>query len=341
MSNGLILIVDDNEMNNRMASFALKKGDYETISASSGMEALEILKTKVPDLILLDVQMPEMSGFDVIDCLKKSEELRDIPVIFLTGDSNRNTEVDCFIKGAQDFISKPFAADVVIQRVGRTLELIRLQKHMQAEVDRQTKIAQDRYAIIERMTEEVITAMASAIDAKDKYTNGHSIRVAKYSLMIAEKLGKTKDEMYSLYCAATLHDIGKIGVADEIINKTTRLTDSEYEKIKAHTTIGADILKNITQITEIATGAMYHHERYDGNGYPAGLKGDEIPEIARIIGVADAYDAMSSSRSYRSLCNQEYIRDQIETGKGTQFDPVFAQFMLDIIDEDKEYKLHG
>lgn len=341
MKENTVLIVDDNAMNSKMAAFALKKGGYNTLEVSSGLKALSLLEQEIPDLILLDVEMPEMDGFAVMQKLRENPKYRDIPVIFLTGNSDRNTEVRCFQEGAHDFISKPFAADVVEQRVNRTLELHKLKRQMQAEVDEQTRIAQERFHTIQLLSNEVITAMAAAIDAKDKYTNGHSKRVAQYSCMMAEADGKTKEEQYSVYCAAILHDIGKIGVPDEIINKPSRLTQEEYDVIKSHTTIGAGILKNITQIPEIVTGAHFHHERFDGKGYPKGLKGEEIPEIARIIGVADAYDAMSSSRSYRAVCEQSYVRSQIEQGIGTQFDPHFAKLMLEIIDRDTEYKLRG
>ena len=137
-----------------------------------------------------------------------------------------------------------------------------------------------------------------------------------------------------------LHDIGKIGISNEIINKTGKLTDEEYEIIKTHPSIGGDILSNISEIPNIAIGARWHHERYDGKGYPDGLKGKDIPELARIIGVADAYDAMTSKRSYRDVLSQEIVRLEIEKGKGTQFDPVFAEIMLEMIDEDKNYDMH-
>ena len=137
-----------------------------------------------------------------------------------------------------------------------------------------------------------------------------------------------------------MHDIGKIGIPNEIINKTGKLTDEEYEIIKTHPSIGGDILSNISEIPNIAIGARWHHERYDGKGYPDGLKGKNIPELARIIGVADAYDAMTSKRSYRDVLSQEIVRLEIKKGKGTQFDPVFAEIMLEMIDEDKNYDMH-
>ena len=196
------------------------------------------------------------------------------------------------------------------------------------------------YEKVGRMSLQMVHTLANTIDAKDSYTNGHSTRVAEYSVMLAEKMGYTGERLERVQFAALLHDIGKIGVPVEIINKPARLTDEEYEIIKTHPVIGANILKEITEIPDISIGARYHHERYDGKGYPDHLKGQDIPEIARIIGVADSYDAMTSTRSYRDLLPQEVVRKEIEKGKGTQFDPEIADIMLKLMDEDEDYKMH-
>ena len=193
--------------------------------------------------------------------------------------------------------------------------------------------------IMRRMVEQTAFAFAAAIDAKDEYTHGHSERVAVYSEMIALESGKKPVECKEIYTMALLHDVGKIGVPRSIINKTTKLTDEEYETIKSHTTMGYQILSKITAQPSLSIGAHYHHERYDGKGYPEGLKGEKIPEVARIIGVADAYDAMSSKRSYRDALPQEVVRAEIEKGLGTQFDPKFGKIMLKLIDDDTEYKM--
>lgn len=191
-----------------------------------------------------------------------------------------------------------------------------------------------------KFTSQVISALVVAIDAKDQYTKGHSSRVAKYAVMIARKAGKSEVELERIFYAGLLHDVGKIGVPDSIISKPEKLTDEEFKIIKNHTVIGSEILKSITVVPDVVTVARWHHERYDGKGYPNGLKGNQIPEFARIVGVADAYDAMTSDRSYRKHLSQEAARSQIEKGKGSQFDPVFADIMLSIIDSDTEFKLH-
>lgn len=181
--------------------------------------------------------------------------------------------------------------------------------------------------------EETVEALANAIDAKDKYTHGHSTRVAVLSRRIAEEAGLSKEECDEVYFAALLHDVGKIGVPDDVINKPGRLTDEEFEQIKLHPVYGNQILSSIKQLPYLRIGARYHHERYDGRGYPDGLSGEDIPRIARIIAVADAYDAMSSTRSYRDALGQQKVRDEIARGEGTQFDEQYSKIMLRLIDE--------
>ena len=189
------------------------------------------------------------------------------------------------------------------------------------------------------MLVETSEALVSAIDAKDEYTNGHSKRVARYSEMIAQKAEKSLEECQKIRIIALMHDVGKIGIPGVILRKDKNLTDEEYAQIKSHTTIGNEILYNIKEFPELSIGAHYHHERYDGNGYPEGLKGEEIPEIARLIAVADSYDAMASKRSYRDVMPQSAVREQIAKGIGSQFDPKFAQIMINLIDEDKDYQM--
>ena len=189
------------------------------------------------------------------------------------------------------------------------------------------------------MFAQTAEALANSIDAKDKYTHGHSTRVANYSKKIAELAGKSQEERDEVYFAGLLHDVGKIGVPREIINKDGKLTDEEYAEIKKHPVIGKQILSSISKSPYLSIGANYHHERYDGRGYPEGLKGSDIPDIARIIAVADSYDAMTSKRSYRDPIPQQKVREEIVKGTGTQFDPQYAKIMLHLIDLDTEYDL--
>ena len=184
---------------------------------------------------------------------------------------------------------------------------------------------------------DVVQTLAEAIDAKDTYTHGHSGRVAAYSREIARRAGYSESDQHEIYMMGLLHDVGKIGVSDAVINKPGRLDDDEFQEIKQHPVIGAKILGGIKDMPSLLTGAKWHHERVDGRGYPDGLVGGEIPREARIIAVADAYDAMTSNRSYRDVMPQERVRAQIENGLGTQFDPEYGRIMLEMIDEDADY----
>ncbi len=191
----------------------------------------------------------------------------------------------------------------------------------------------------EKLSYEVMLAFSKAVDAKDHYTNGHSERVAKYAKEIARRMGRSESEQEEIYELGLLHDIGKIGIPEGIINKVGLLTDDEFNEIKKHTVIGWDILKTITEIPWLSKGARWHHERYDGKGYPDGLSGKDIPEEARIICLADCYDAMTSKRSYSLPREQSAVREEIVRCSGTQFDPDISKFLLDMIDEDTDFKL--
>ena len=192
---------------------------------------------------------------------------------------------------------------------------------------------------IQKLNSNIVKALAFTIDAKDRYTSGHSQRVANYALEIAKRMGKSEEEQNMIYYAGLLHDVGKIRVPEEVLNKPGKLSTSEFNQIKVHTVSGYHILKDIYDEPQIAIGAKYHHERYDGTGYPDGLSGENIPEVARILGVADSYDAMASNRSYRSALPQETVREEIEKCRGTQFDPKIADIMLQMIADDPEYQM--
>ena len=192
---------------------------------------------------------------------------------------------------------------------------------------------------LDQVNLNIIRALTSTIDAKDRYTSGHSHRVADYALTIAKRMGKSEEEQQAIYYAGVLHDVGKIRIPLSVINKPGKLTKEEFNYIRIHPVSGYNILRDIHDDERISQGAKYHHERYDGKGYPSGLAGENIPEVARILAVADAYDAMASDRSYRRALPQDVIRSEIEKGKGTQFDPAIADIMLQLIDEDKGYEM--
>ena len=321
-----VAVVDDDMTNLQIAGHTLSANGMRVSALKSGESLLNFLQDN-------SVRMPGIDGFETIQRMKKNGGVMShIPVIFLTADDDGETEQKGLSLGAMDFIKKPIMPEVLSLRVSHTIELVRLQNHLSQEVD---KKAEEN----EKIFIHVVKSLAEAIDAKDTYTNGHSSRVAEYSRAIAKNAGFTEHDQSEIYMMGLLHDVGKIGVPDEVINKPGKLTDAEFELIKQHPVIGGRILKSITERPKLATGARWHHERYGGGGYPDGLTGEDIPEEARIIAVADAYDAMTSRRSYRDVLPQEKVRDEIERGIGTQFDPNFATIMLRMIDDDHDYKM--
>lgn len=334
-----ILVVDDDTANLRMASRILSAEKMRVSCLKSGEDAMKFLCGNRPDIILLDIHMPGMDGFDTIAAIRENNETADIPIIFLTADDDSSSETRGLEAGAMDFIKKPFVPEVLLLRVRHTLELVRLQTDLSREVEKKTQEVTEQHERIKKIFLQVVKALSNAIDAKDTYTNGHSTRVAEYARRIARRAGLSETEQENIYMMGLLHDVGKIGVPDAIINKTAKLTDEEYSIIKKHSAIGAAILDNITEFPQLAIGARWHHERYDGRGYPDGISGEAIPIEAQIIAVADAYDAMSSTRSYRNVLPQAVIHQELERGAGIQFSPEFAAIMLAMIDEDTGYQM--
>ena len=334
-----ILVVDDDVSNLKMASRILSSENLRVSCMKSGEDAILFLQDNRPDLILLDIHMLGMDGFETIAAIRANQRTADIPVIFLTADDDSSTETRGLKAGAMDFIKKPFVPEVLLLRVRHTIDLIRLQTNLSVEVEKKTQEVKAQHEKLERISMQIVRTLSGAIDAKDAYTNGHSTRVADYSKEIARRKGLSEESQNDIYMMGLLHDVGKIGIPDAIINKPERLNDGEYSIIRQHPMMGADILKNITEFPKLATGARWHHERYDGKGYPDGLSGEDIPMEARIIAISDAYDAMSSRRSYRDVLPQEQVRAEMEKGKGTQFDPEYIEIMLSMIDEDLDYQM--
>lgn len=332
-----VIVVDDDVINLQVAGKILSSGGIHVTALKSGNALFDYLdkETELPNLILLDVKMPEMGGFEVIKRLHSLEsEASKIPVVFLTADESEGAEHEGLSLGASDFIRKPFVPDVLLLRVNNLIELNTLKSQLYGEIESKTRENKAMFL-------QAIGALSAAIDAKDKYTSGHSSRVADYSKMIAKRAGYSDAKQDEIYMMALMHDVGMIGVPGEVLHKPGRLTPEEYEYIKKHPQSGADILKSIDSDPKIGICALQHHEKYDGSGYPAGLKGDEILEEARIVSVANAYDAMSSDRIYRQRLPQQEIIEELKNGMGTQFDPKFAEIMLAIIEEDQAYEMRG
>lgn len=330
-----VIVVDDDLANLKMAGHILSRANMRVTALKSGQALIDYIEANgKPDLILLDIKMPGMDGFETLTKLRETEADTDdkIPVIFLTADENEESETKGLSLGAVDFIKKPFVPDVLTLRVRHIIDLSHLQRSLAHEVHKKTQENNKLFL-------HVVEALAKAIDAKDTYTNGHSGRVAAYAREIARRIGYNDEQQNTVYMMGLLHDVGKIGIPDAVINKPAKLNDEEFEVIKTHPVLGAKILGAIKEMPSLANGARWHHERYGGGGYPDNLKGEDIPIEARMIAVADSYDAMTSHRSYRAPLPQNVVRSEIENGKGTQFDPRFADIMIHMIDEDINYEM--
>ncbi|HEX74281.1 MAG TPA: response regulator [Dehalococcoidia bacterium] len=321
-----ILIVDDEEAIRRLLYQKLLGEGYRGEEAGSAEQALDKLRSNTIELVLLDIKMPGKSGAELLPGIKASYP--DTAVIMATAITDTSTAIQCMKEGAYDYLTKPFNLDEVILSVDRALEKRRLelenrdyQQHLEQKVEAQAKKIRASFL-------NAMTALAYALEAKDIYTSGHSQRVAESAVAIAKEIGMPPDSINKVRLAGLVHDIGKIGVKESVLNKVGKLTDDEFEHIKAHCEIGEHILTPIVEDEEILKAVRHHHERYNGKGYPDGLSGEQIPLGARILAVADAYDAMTSERSYRKAMSDETACTEIERGKGTQFDTEVADAFL-------------
>ena len=301
-----ILVVDDDKSNLLIAQ-KLLSDEYRVAAVNSGEKAFEYLQKNEPSLILLDISMPGMNGLEVMEHIRCNSDWCRIPVIFLTADRSNEMEEKCFELGAVDYISKPFVASIMHKRVDRMIELEEYRKRLERMVAAQL-------AQITKMQHDVIITMANVIESRDGTTGEHVKRTSLYTMMLAEKMlekgiyaeALTPEFMENIRNAAPLHDIGKITIPDAILSKPDRLTKEEYALIQSHSKAGADMLKRNMpgmvdpDFLQVACDmANYHHEKWDGNGYPEKLKGEEIPLSARILAVPDVYDALVSKRQYK------------------------------------------
>ena len=321
-----ILIVDDEETIRKVLKQTLSGKGYECQESGSANQALDELRSNTVELVILDIKMPGKSGVQLLPEIRASYP--DTMVIMATAITDTSTAIHCMRLGAYDYITKPFNLDEIVLSVERALEKRRLelenrdyQQHLEQKVEEQSRKIRASFL-------NAITSLAYALEAKDKYTSGHSQRVAEMSLAIAKELGMPQDSINRIRLAGQVHDIGKIGVRESVLNKSGRLTDDEFQHIKYHCEIGGRILTPIVEDKEILKIVSHHHERYDGNGYPDGLFGEHIPLGARILAVADAFDAMTSERPYRGAMSPETACAEIKHGKGTQFAPEVADAFL-------------
>ncbi len=323
-----ILIVDDEKDIRELLYQKLSGEGYHCQKAGSATQALGRLRSNLAELVILDIKMPGKSGIELLPEIKTNYP--DTEVIMATGVTDIYIAIRCLKQGAYDYLTKPFNLREVALSVKRALEKRRLalenrdyQQHLERKVEEQTEKIRTTFL-------NSIAALVHALEAKDKYTSGHSQRVSEISVAIAKELGMVPDSTERIRLAGLIHDIGKIGVRESVLNKQTRLTKLEYRHVANHCKVGGQILSPIVESEELLRIVRHHHERYDGTGYPDGLSGEQIPLGARILAVADTYDAMACERPYRKAIGSEAAYAEIERHKGTQFDPMVADCFLRI-----------
>jgi len=320
-----ILVIDDTPEYIEMLSSILS--EYEVYAAKEGKKGILLAETVRPDLILLDINMPLMTGYEVCRRLKQIEKVRHIPVIFLTANDGSDYEEIGFNLGAVDFISKPFHAALLKARVRTHVSLFQLQSNLQAQVDSQTEE-------IRKLNHEMTYLSASIAELKSKETGQHLRRVAEFCYLFCKFLGKDEAECEKIKMASVLHDIGKVGISDDILNKPAKLNDEEWKVMKQHSLMGYEMLidSEFELMRLAAMIALEHHERWDGEGYPYGKKGDEISLVGRICAVSDVFDSLLDKRVYKEPWEEKVVRDYFVMMKGSQFDPVITDILLENFD---------
>ncbi len=323
---GKILAVDDTPASLKLLTDILKAEGYEVRSAISGELALHSATVNPPELLLLDVRMPDMDGFELCRRLKAQPETRDVPVIFVSAISDTDEKVQGFELGAVDFVTKPYQREELLARVRTHLEVDRLRNHLE-------ELVAERTSRLRAGLLDFITAIAATVEMRDPYTAGHQRRVAHLATAIARELQLPEEWIEGLNLVAVVHDVGKIRVPAEILSKPTRLSDLEFSFIKEHPETGNEILKSIDFPWPIAQAVLQHHERLDGSGYPHGLKGDEILLEARILAVADVVEAMISHRPYRAGLGVDAALDEIEQKRGMLYEASVVDACLKLFRE--------
>ncbi|MEM7734963.1 MAG: HD domain-containing phosphohydrolase [Deinococcota bacterium] len=357
---GDVLVVDDTELNLRMISQVLRKEGYQTRAVNSGEAALQTVREALPEVILLDITMPDIDGYEVCQMLKAQPSTADIPVIFISALDAVIDKVKAFQVGAADYIPKPIQVQELLARVRHQIDLRRLQQQLRSQNEllesRNRQLRHEirkRHAVeaeirklntslegkvrartqaLERVQLEILERLSLAGERRDDDTGQHTLRVGYVSSLITQALGQSSQAVELIRMAARLHDVGKIGIPDKVLLKPGKLTGEEYDLMKQHTTIGAEMLAGsqsplIRLAEEIA---LSHHERWDGGGYPRGLSGQKIPLSGRIVAVADVFDALTHERPYKRAWSLDKVFKELKQARSSQFDPRVVDAFLKV-----------
>jgi putative nucleotidyltransferase with HDIG domain len=313
-----ILLVEDELITHKAICKAFKDYNYNYTGVTTLADAISYIKRFQFDIIFSDLNLPDGSGFDLLDEAKKI--LLDIPFIIITASEDKKLIKDAMNKGASDFLSKPFNLQNIPTIISRNIERKRLENE---------KLNPKKASALLK----AIKALVSALEAKDSYTSGHSLRVAHYARLMGQKMNLSENDQYCLHLSAILHDIGKIGLPDDILKKGSGLLQSEYDTAKEHPLIGSKIVGNIDELHEVASIIRHHHERFDGSGYPDRLTGEGIPLLARILAIVDAYEAIVSIRTYQGEQSPAKAIMELRKNSGSQFDPDLVEIFSSLMQE--------
>ena len=326
-----IIAVDDEAGIIDSLSVFLRKTNYEYVGVTDPVEAIERVKKEHFDLMLLDFMMTPLHGDEVVEEIRKFN--KELYILLLTGHKDLAPPLETIKRlDIQGYCEKSDKFDQLLLLIESGIKSIKQMqeiKRINAELEETNKKLEQAYL-------DSVETLRYTVEAKDPYTRGHSDRVSEFSVLIGKKLGLPEEQLKILRIGGLFHDIGKIGIPDNILQKESKLTDDEYSEIKNHPSIGVHILGSAEIFKDIIPIVKHHHERYDGRGYPSGLKGEEIPYIARIAAVADTFDAMTSKRSYRDALDLQVVKDEIKRCEGTQFDPEIAEVFLEILNNEYE-----
>ncbi len=346
-----VLVADDSKMNRMVAAGILSKSGFDVEFAENGEEAIQKLSGGFVDIVLMDIQMPIMDGFEATRVIKSRDDLKHIPIIIVTSVSDKDSLKKALELGATDYVTKPFDSEELTLRLKNASQLKRLNdvlsgqnKLLEVKVRERTRELENALSVVKSTEREVIRLLGVVSEYRDKDTGNHVLRVGHISEYLARKIGLSDEKCEIVLYASMMHDMGKVGISDSILLKKAFLDDDEKETVKKHTIMGFEMLSSSSMplLQASAEIALTHHEKYDGSGYPRGLKGEEIPIFGRIVAVADVFDALRSERPYKKAFDDDTIKDIFKKDSGIHFDPTVTNILLsnydDIVNISIKYK---